>query len=35
MDKKTMRGLMIYGKGDYRYETDIPIPEVGPDDILI
>ena len=35
MDKKTMRGLMIYGKGDYRYETNIPIPQVGPDDILI
>ena len=35
MDKKTMRGLMIYGKGDYRYETNIPIPQIGPDDILM
>ncbi len=32
---KTMKALVAYGKGEYRLETDFPVPECGPDDILI
>ena len=32
---ETMRALVVYGKGDYRLETDFPTPECGPDDIII
>lgn len=32
---KTMKALVVYGKGDYRLETDYPTPECGPDDIII
>lgn len=32
---KTMKALVAYGKGDYRYEENYPTPECGPDDIII
>ena len=32
---KTMKALVAYGKDDYRLEENWPVPEVGPDDILI
>lgn len=32
---KTMKALVSYGKGDYRLETEYPVPECGPDDIII
>lgn len=32
---KTMKALVAYGLGDYRLEQDYPVPECGPDDILI
>ena len=32
---KTMKALVVYGKGDYRYEPEYPTPECGPDDIII
>lgn len=32
---KTMKALVAYGQGDYRLETQWPIPECGPDDVLI
>ena len=32
---KTMKALVAYGLGDYRLEPDYPVPECGPDDILI
>ena len=32
---KTMKALVAYGKDDYRLERNWPVPEVGPDDILI
>jgi threonine dehydrogenase-like Zn-dependent dehydrogenase len=32
---KTMKALVAYSATDYRYETDYPVPECGPDDILI
>jgi len=32
---KTMKALVAYGKGEYRLEKNWPVPEVGPDDILI
>lgn len=32
---KTMKALVAYGKGDYRFETNYPTPECGPDDIII
>ena len=32
---KTMKALIAYGKDDYRLELNWPVPEVGPDDILI
>lgn len=32
---KTMKALVAYGKGDYRYEPEYPTPECGPDDIII
>ncbi len=31
----TMKALVAYGKGDYRYEPNYPTPECGPDDIII
>lgn len=31
----TMKALVAYGKGDYRFETNYPTPECGPDDIII
>ena len=33
--QKTMKALVAYSKTDYRYEEDFPVPECGPDDILI
>lgn len=30
-----MKALVAYGPGDYRLETDWPVPECGPDDIII
>lgn len=32
---KTMKALVAYGKGDYRYEENYPVPECGDDDIII
>lgn len=32
---KTMKALVAYGKGDYRLVDDYPVPECGPDDIII
>ncbi|MBQ6373830.1 MAG: alcohol dehydrogenase catalytic domain-containing protein [Clostridia bacterium] len=32
---KTMKALVAYSKTDYRYEENFPVPECGPDDILI
>ena len=32
---KTMKALVAYSKTDYRYVEDFPVPECGPDDILI
>lgn len=32
---KTMKALVAYGKNDYRLETAYPVPECGPDDIII
>ena len=30
-----MKALVAYGKGNYRLETDYPVPECGDDDIII
>jgi len=35
MEKKTMRALVVYGANDYRYEPEFPMPECGPDDIIL
>lgn len=32
---KTMKALVAYGNGDYRYEECYPVPECGDDDIII
>lgn len=32
---KTMKALVAYGKGDYRFEAEYPSPVCGPDDIII
>ena len=32
---KTMKALVAYGRGDYRFEPEYPAPECGPDDIII
>ena len=32
---KTMKALVAYGQGDYRYEENYPVPECGPNDFLI
>ena len=32
---KTMKALVAYGKGDYKYEPAYPVPECGDDDIII
>ena len=32
---KTMKALVAYGKDEYRFEEAYPVPECGPDDILI
>lgn len=32
---KIMKALVAYDKGDYRYEPEYPVPECGPDDIII
>lgn len=32
---KTMKALVAYGLGDYRLKLDYPVPECGPDDIII
>lgn len=32
---ETMKALVAYGKSDYRLEYDYPVPECGPEDILI
>jgi len=32
---KTMKALVAYSKDDYRFEENYPVPECGPDDILI
>ena len=32
---KTMKALVSYGKDEYRYEDNYPVPECGPDDLLI
>ncbi len=31
----TMKALVAYDKGDYRYEAQYPVPECGDDDIII
>ena len=31
----TMRALVVYGRDDYRYEDNYPVPACGADDILI
>ena len=30
---KTMKALVAYGQGDYRYEENYPVPECGPADV--
>ncbi|GHV37480.1 hypothetical protein AGMMS49546_05350 [Spirochaetia bacterium] len=32
---KTMKALVAYSVTDYRLVTDFPVPECGPDDIII
>lgn len=32
---KTMKALVAYDKGDYRFESAYPVPECGDDDIII
>lgn len=32
---KTMKALVAYAKGDYRLETEFPVPDCGDDDIII
>lgn len=32
---KTMKALVAYDKGDYRYEPAYPVPECGDDDVII
>lgn len=32
---KTMKALVAYGKNDYRLELNYPVPECGPNDIII
>ncbi len=32
---KTMKALVCYGKGEYKYEPEYPVPECGDDDIII
>jgi erythritol/L-threitol dehydrogenase len=32
---KTMKALVVYSNGDYRYEPSYPTPVPGPDDIII
>ena len=32
---ETMRALVVYGRDDYRYEENYPVPACGADDILI
>ncbi|MBR3275435.1 MAG: alcohol dehydrogenase catalytic domain-containing protein [Eubacterium sp.] len=32
---KTMKALVCYGKGEYKYEEAYPVPECGPDDVII
>ncbi len=32
---ETMKALVAYGKGDYRFEPSYPTPVCGPDDIII
>lgn len=32
---KTMKALVAYAQGDYRLELNFPVPECGPDDIII
>lgn len=32
---KTMKALVAYDNGDYRFEPEYPTPECGPDDIII
>jgi L-iditol 2-dehydrogenase len=32
---KTMKALVAYSRTDYRYEEAFPVPECGPDDLLI
>lgn len=32
---KTMKALVSYGKNDYRLEMEYPVPECGPDDVII
>ena len=33
--KGTMKALVVYGKDEYKFEPAYPIPECGPDDILL
>ena len=35
MIPKTMKALVAYGNGDYKFEAAYPVPECGPDDIII
>lgn len=32
---KTMKALVAYDKDDYRFVDDFPVPECGPDDVII
>ena len=32
---KTMKALVSYGKTEYRFEPEYPVPECGPEDIII
>lgn len=32
---ETMKALVAYGKGNYKLESDYPVPKCGPDDIII
>lgn len=32
---KTMKALVAYGKGDYKFEPQYPVPQCGDDDILL
>lgn len=32
---ETMRAVICYGKGDYRYQEDVPVPRIGEGEVLL